>query len=70
MSDEDKKEVKKVDCCGNCFYHREVKNPSYQDQGVECHESPPDQDGTVQKAEPFPFPILPETEWCGKYKPE
>lgn len=60
----------KEPCCGNCFFHRDPKKPSYTDSGVECHEGPPAQVGTVQKPDPFPFPLLPANEWCGKHKPE
>lgn len=72
MNDEQGAVIKEAEepCCGNCFFHRDPKNPSYKDAGVECHEGPPAQAGTQQKPEPFPFPLVPATEWCGRHKPE
>ena len=63
-----KKEPKEIPCCENCFFHRPVKNPSYIHPGVECHRFPPIQEGTAQKPDPYPFPLMKVDEWCGEYK--
>ena len=58
------------DCCGNCFYAREIEDPSYTDNAVECHEDSPKQRDDVQRPQPFPFPVIDRNKWCGKYKPK
>ena len=65
-----KTEKKRVPQCDNCFFHREIGNPSYTKPGVECHREPPKQSGITQRPDPYPFPILPENEWCGEHKPK
>lgn len=53
--------------CINCRFGEAVKT-SFAEKTLECRRYPPKQDGTKSKSEPFPFPIVLETCWCGEWK--
>lgn len=56
--------------CGNCFFGKKPEKSSYAEPNVECRRFPPRQAGTQAKSDPFPFPLVLETHWCGEHKPE
>lgn len=56
--------------CANCYFGKPPVNPSWKDKSIECHRYPPKQEGDTQRPDPFPFPILTPTDWCGEHKPQ
>ena len=55
--------------CEMCAFSRQAKT-NYQEVAVECRRLPPQQGGTQARPEPYPFPIVPLTAWCGEHKPK
>ncbi len=55
--------------CETCAFSREAET-SYQEVAAECRRLPPQQGGTQARPEPYPFPIVPLTAWCGEHQPK
>ena len=62
------KKKKKIPSCGNCLFGKDEES-NYSAPTRSCVRFPPQQPGTSQVPERFPFPIVSVDTWCGEYKP-
>lgn len=65
-----KKPIKKAQCCGTCFFGKDAKVKRFDVDIYACRRFPPQQTGRQQSQDPYPYPMVPSTEWCGEYKPK
>ena len=65
-----KEKVKKPDQCGNCQFGQDSGTARHNVPVIACRRFPPQQTGRQQSPDPYPYPMVSETEWCGEYKPE
>ncbi len=61
---------KKVFQCGNCLFGQDSGIKRFNEPLIACQRFPPTQEGRQQTSDPYPFPMVKETLWCGEYKPQ
>lgn len=64
-----KKKKVEPECCGNCLFGKDAGIKKYEVDVLACRRFPPQQTGTQQAPERFPYPMVSSDEWCGEHKP-
>jgi len=63
-----KTEVIEPDCCGNCAFGQDTETKRYDKAIIACRRFPPQQPGIQQSQDPYPFPMVVSSQWCGEHK--
>jgi len=57
--------------CSNCKFGKEQPVKGLGVEGLYfCHRFPPKQAENQRIPDPYPFPTMRTTDWCGEYKPK
>ncbi len=55
--------------CVNCFFAKDAEKTKHGVKVFACRRYPPQQTGSQQAPEHYPFPMVAATEWCGEHQP-